>query len=71
MTTSSRAAGDLAEPVVAYYLGKIGADRLAQKILGYWRGLGHAQVRVWIEPDAGTWSIRSNLQGGRPPPATT
>jgi hypothetical protein len=58
------------EPVAADYLAKIGAEQLAQRIRAYWSGLGHDQVRVWVEPaaDRGAWAVRSNLAGGLPPP---
>jgi hypothetical protein len=66
------AAADVAsrepEPVVADYLGKNGAEQLARRIQGYWTGLGHDQVRVWVEPaDRGAYSVRSNLRAGLPP----
>jgi hypothetical protein len=40
------------EPVVTDHLGKLGAEQLAQRIRTYWSGLGHDQMRVWIEPAA-------------------
>ena len=56
------------EPAVADHLGRIGAEQLAQRIRAYWSGLGHDQVRVWVErADRSAWSVRSNLAGGLPP----
>jgi len=37
------------EPAVADHLGRIGAEQLVQRIRAYWSGLGHDQVRVWVE----------------------
>ena len=37
------------EPAVADHLGRIGAEQLAQRTRAYWSGLGHDQVRVWVE----------------------
>ena len=56
------------EPAVADHLGRIGAEQLAQRIRAYWSGLGHDQVRVWVErADRSAWSVRSYLAGGLPP----
>jgi hypothetical protein len=61
-------AGDIIElepPATVDYLGKVGAEQLAELIRQYWAGLGHAGVRVWLEPVSnGAWEVRSNLARG-------
>ena len=59
----------LAEPVVEDHLGKLGAEQLAQRIRAYWHGLGHDQIKVWVEREGGAYAVRSNLRAGLPPPA--
>ena len=55
-------------PPTVDYLGRLGAEQLAEQIRAYWSGLGHDQVNVWIEPaHSGTWAVRSNLARGLPP----
>jgi hypothetical protein len=67
MTSSGTAPDDAGEPpATPDYLSRTGAEALAQAIRDYW-GRG---VTVWVEPDAGAWCIRSNLERGLPPPAT-
>jgi hypothetical protein len=67
--TTSAIAGDLEPPATVDYLSKNGAERLARRIQGYWTGLGHTQVKVWIEPEGGAYAVRSNLRAGLPPSA--
>lgn len=71
MTSSGTALEDAGEPPpTSDHLGKLGAEQLAQRIQRYWTGMGHDQVRVWVEPASpGAWSIRSNLLRGLPPAA--
>jgi hypothetical protein len=63
--------GDLDEqPATVDYLAKRGAEQLAQRIQGYWAGLGYSQIKVWVEPATrGAWQVRSNLERGLPPAA--
>ena len=66
--TEPSIAGDLEPPATVDYLGQLGAEQLAQRILAHWRERSvNDHVRVWLEPDFGTWSVRGNLERGLPP----
>jgi hypothetical protein len=62
-------AADLEPPATVDYLSRTGAEALAETIRARWAD--HPDVRVWVELDAGTWSVRSNLKRGQPPPAAS